>query len=171
MASISTTLPKVFSLESPNGSLYEASGLVFGTITQHFGLPRWLSGKEFACQCRRHWFNPGLGRSPGEGNGNSLQYSYLQNSMDRGAWWTTIHGVTKGSDMTYWLNNHGVLYCRTLPLCLAHVTAYSFVSAQISVSHILLALWTPLKCCFFFFFFSGFHLRCSSLQFHYAFSG
>jgi len=44
---------------------------------------------------------PGLGRSPGEGNGNSLQYSYLQNSMDRGAWWTTIHGVTKGSDMTY----------------------------------------------------------------------
>ena len=38
----------------------------------------------------------GLGRSPGEGNGNPLQYSCLENSMDRGAWWTTvIHGVRK----------------------------------------------------------------------------
>ena len=38
---------------------------------------------------------PGVGRSPGEGNGNPLQYSYLENSMDRGAWWLTVHGVTK----------------------------------------------------------------------------
>ena len=37
----------------------------------------------------------GLGRSPGEGNGNPLQYSCLENSMDRGAWWATDHGVTK----------------------------------------------------------------------------
>jgi len=36
-----------------------------------------------------------LGRSPGDGNGNSLQYSCLENSMDRGAWWGTIHGITK----------------------------------------------------------------------------
>ena len=36
---------------------------------------------------------PGLGRSPGEGNGNPLQYSCLGNSMDRGAWWATVHGV------------------------------------------------------------------------------
>ena len=43
---------------------------------------------------------PGLGRSPGEGNGNPLQYSCLENSMDRGAWWTTVHGVTKESDTT-----------------------------------------------------------------------
>ena len=41
---------------------------------------------------------PGRGRSPGGGNGNQLQYSCLQNSVDRGAWWATIHGVTKGSD-------------------------------------------------------------------------
>ena len=39
--------------------------------------------------------NPGLGRSPGEGNGNPLQYSCLGNPMDRGAWWATVHGVTK----------------------------------------------------------------------------
>ena len=37
----------------------------------------------------------GSGRSPGVGNGNSLQYSCLENSMDRGAWWATVHGVTK----------------------------------------------------------------------------
>ena len=38
---------------------------------------------------------PGLGRSPGVGNGNLLQYSCLDNSMDRGAWWATVYGVTK----------------------------------------------------------------------------
>jgi len=36
-----------------------------------------------------------LGRSPREGNGNPLQYSCLENSMDRGAWWAIVHGVTK----------------------------------------------------------------------------
>ena len=38
---------------------------------------------------------PGLGRSPGEGNGNPLQYSCLENPMDRRAWWATVHGVAK----------------------------------------------------------------------------
>ena len=38
---------------------------------------------------------PGSGRSPGEGNGNPLQYSCLENPMDGGAWWTTVHGVAK----------------------------------------------------------------------------
>jgi len=37
---------------------------------------------------------PGLGRSPGEGNGNPLQYFCLENSMNREAWWVTVHGVT-----------------------------------------------------------------------------
>ena len=43
---------------------------------------------------------PGLGRSPGKGNGNPLQYSCLENSMDRGAWQATVYGVAKESDMT-----------------------------------------------------------------------
>ena len=43
---------------------------------------------------------PGLGRSPGEGNDNTLQYSCLDYSMDRGAWWSTVHGVAKVSDTT-----------------------------------------------------------------------
>ena len=38
---------------------------------------------------------PGSGRSPGEGNGNPLQYPGLENPMDRGAWWATVHGVAK----------------------------------------------------------------------------
>ena len=48
---------------------------------------------------------PGSGRSPGEGNGNPLQYSCLENPMDRGAWWATVHGVAKSqtrlSDFTF----------------------------------------------------------------------
>ena len=43
---------------------------------------------------------PGLERSPGEGNGNPLQYSCLGNPMDRGAWWAIVHGVAKESDTT-----------------------------------------------------------------------
>ena len=38
---------------------------------------------------------PGLGRSPGGGHGNVLQYSCLENAMDRGAWWATVHGIAK----------------------------------------------------------------------------
>ena len=38
---------------------------------------------------------PGLGRSPGEWNGNPLQYPCLENPMDRGAWWATVHGITE----------------------------------------------------------------------------
>ena len=38
---------------------------------------------------------PGLGRSPGERNGNPLQYSWLENPMDRGAWWATVPGIAK----------------------------------------------------------------------------
>ena len=49
---------------------------------------------------------PGSGRSPGEGYGNPLQYSCLENSMDRGAWRAMVHGVAKALDVTEWLNNN-----------------------------------------------------------------
>ena len=64
------------------------------------GLPRWLSGKESTCQCRTRRFNPWVRRSPGEGNGNPLRYSCLKYPMDRGAWWTTVQGVTRESEPT-----------------------------------------------------------------------
>ena len=53
--------------------------------------------------------SPGLGRSPGEGNGNLLQYSCPENPMDRGAWQAAVHGATEESDTTSWLskNNRG----------------------------------------------------------------
>ena len=52
-------------------------------------------GKESACRAGDVGLIPGLGRSSGEANGNPLQYSGLENSMDRGTWWATVHGVTK----------------------------------------------------------------------------
>ena len=64
------------------------------------GLPRYLSGKESTCNAGDMGTIPRLGRSPGEGNGNSLQYSCLGNPMDRGAWQATVHGVAKELDMT-----------------------------------------------------------------------
>ena len=49
------------------------------------------------------------GRSPVEGNGNPLQYSSLGNPMDRGAWWATVHGITKELDTTWQLKNNNVI--------------------------------------------------------------
>ena len=49
---------------------------------------------------------PELGRSPGGGHGNPFQYSCLENSMNEGAWWATVHGVAKEPDMTEQLNNN-----------------------------------------------------------------
>ena len=59
------------------------------------GFPDGSDSKESACNAGDLGSNPGLGRSPGEENGNPLQYSYLENSMGRGAWQATVHGVTK----------------------------------------------------------------------------
>ena len=57
--------------------------------------PGGSAGKESVCQCRRHEFNPWVGRSLGGGNRNPLQYSCLKNPMDRGAWWATVHEVAE----------------------------------------------------------------------------
>ena len=54
---------------------------------------------------------PGWGRSPEGENGNPLLYSCLENPMDRGAWWATVHEVTKGPDKTEGLSTHSCKYC------------------------------------------------------------
>ena len=59
------------------------------------GFPGGSDSKESPCNAGDLGSIPGWGRSHGEGNGNSLHYSCLENPMDRGAWWTTVHGVTK----------------------------------------------------------------------------
>ena len=53
---------------------------------------------------------PGLGRSPGEANGNLLQYSCLENPLNRGAWWATVHRVTKSQTWLKWLSMHTCIY-------------------------------------------------------------
>ena len=64
-------------------------------LASYVGLPLWLTGHESTCNAGDVDWILGSGRSPGEGNGNLLQYSCLGNPMDRGAWWATFHGVTK----------------------------------------------------------------------------
>ena len=59
------------------------------------GFPGSSAGKESASNAGDLGLIPGLERSPAEGNGNPLQYSCLENAMDRGAWQATVHGVTK----------------------------------------------------------------------------
>ena len=81
------------------------SGLSVCTL----GFPSGTGGKEPACETvflqvesagdiREVGLIPGSGRSPGGEHGNPLQYSCLENPMDRGAWWGTVHGVTKRHD-------------------------------------------------------------------------
>ena len=53
------------------------------------------AAKESACSAGDPGLTPGWGRSPGEGNGNPLQYPCLENPMDRKSWWATVHGVVR----------------------------------------------------------------------------
>ena len=104
-----------------------------------------------------------MGRSPGEGNGNLLQYSCLGNPTDRGAWWATVCGVTKVSDMTELLNNNGppsavvaLLPAKSLPFrcyyckspggvsCMLWKTAFLATMGHLSVSSLIAWLCFPL---------------------------
>ena len=64
-------------------------------IPVFMGFPGGSQGKESACNVGDLGLLPGLGRSPGDGHGNPLQYSCLENPHGRGAWWATVHGVAK----------------------------------------------------------------------------
>ena len=59
------------------------------------GFPGGSAGRNSPANAGDKGLIPGSGRSPGEGNGNPLQYSCLEKPMDRGAWWATVHGVAK----------------------------------------------------------------------------
>ena len=85
-------------------SLEQINALIWGrerSRDQHlntsvgFGFPWWSDGKESTCNVGDLGSSPGLGRSPGEGNGNPLQDSCLENPRDRGDWWATVHGAAK----------------------------------------------------------------------------
>ena len=76
-----------------------------------WSFPGDASGTEPACQCRRCVIRdmgliPGSGRSPGGGHSNPLQYSCLENPMDRGAWQAAVHRITKSQTQVKQLNTH-----------------------------------------------------------------
>ena len=75
------------------------------------GFPGGSDSKEFICNVGDLGSIPGLGRFAGGGHGNPLQYSCLENPMDRGAWWATVHGVTKELDRTEQLSPHNMGSC------------------------------------------------------------
>ena len=100
------------------------------------GFPGGSDGNESACNVGDLGSFPGLGRSPGEGNGYPHQYSGLENPMDRGAWQATVHGGRKESDTTEWLS-----------LCLFNVMIlrFSHTGTRISSSFFLLISSIPLS--------------------------
>ena len=67
----------------------------YGTSSKRMAFPGGSDGKESACKAGDLGLIPGSGRYPGEGNGNPSQNFCLENSMDRGAWWATVHGAEK----------------------------------------------------------------------------
>ena len=64
-------------------------------MLRRMDFPGCSDGKELVCNAGDPSLTPGLGRSPGEGNGNPSQHSCLENPMVRGAWQATVHGIAK----------------------------------------------------------------------------
>ena len=76
------------------------------------GLPRWLSGKEVLANAGDSGSILRWERSPGGENGNLIQYSCLENSMDRGVWWASVHGLAKevGHDLMQLSTRTRIMY-------------------------------------------------------------
>ena len=105
MVSLATDNFKVITLFSENFLL---SGVK--------NLPGGSDGEEFACNAGDSGSIPGSGRPPGGGNDNPLQYSCLENPMDRGAWLTPIHGVTKSWTWQWLTLSLSLIYCDSMIL-------------------------------------------------------
>ena len=87
-------------MRKTNRYVYVAFGITVSLIS-HTGFPGGSVVKNQPANAGDVELTPGPGRSPGEGNGNSLQYSCLGNPMDRGAWWAIVHRCHKQVDMTW----------------------------------------------------------------------
>ena len=92
------------------------------------GFPGGTSGKESACKFRRHGFE----RAPGEGNGIPLQYSCLENPMDRGAWWAILHRVAKSQTRLKQLSTHTYNLCKLT----FHHPETAFQVSMVQVTHL-----------------------------------
>ena len=92
------------------------------------GFPGGAGSKEPTCQCRRgkrQEFNPGSRRSPGEGHGNPLQYSCLENRMERGAWWATVHSVAKSQTQLKRLSTQAHMCAKHWDECFAYSISFN----------------------------------------------
>ena len=97
------------SCEMPGWMKHKLGSRLLGgiSITSDKGFPSGAEVKASACNVGDLGSIPGSGRSPGEGNGNPLQYSCLKNPVDRGAWWATVHGSQRvGHDWATSLHFH-----------------------------------------------------------------
>ena len=81
--------------KNPQDLLAGTMSISFTTLSTEFGLPGGSVLKSLPASAGNLSLTPGLGRSPGEGNGNPLQYSCLENPMDREAWGATVYGVAR----------------------------------------------------------------------------
>ena len=86
---------------------------------------------------------PGLGRSPGEGNGNPLHYSCLENAMDRGPWWSTVHTAAKRQAGPRWFSTHRHTYANsawntTFKIQSDWKTMFNYIPAHLLISHSIL---------------------------------
>ena len=105
-SNLSTWSFMLASFPSNPSFMWQLELLSSSTILKHLGFPRWRNSKESTCQCRRCkrcGFDPWVEMIPWSRNGNPLQYSCLEDSMDRGDWQATVHGVTKSLT---WLSAH-----------------------------------------------------------------
>ena len=106
MPGISHRLEKLSAAQPGEAICLQQWGDVFGgagfSLYDSEGFLRWLSDKESACVAGATGdlgSIPGSGRSPGEGNDNPLQYSFLANPTDRGDWWATVQGITRSQTL------------------------------------------------------------------------
>ena len=101
--------------------------IYFPIIYPYMGLLGGSDGKESACNAGGPSSIPGSERSPGDGNGTPLQYSCLENPMDGGAWWATVHGVTKSWT---WLSNFTFVHTFIFQ-------SYTLLKPQVRYGHFL----------------------------------
>ena len=95
LLAVQGTLKSLLQHHSSKPSILRHSVFFIVQLSNPPGFPGGLDAKEFTCNVGDLGPIPGLGRSPGEGNSYPLQYSCLENSMDRGAWQAILHRVTK----------------------------------------------------------------------------
>ena len=107
------------------GVLHYSTLNFFDYLTSYGGFPGGSEDKASACNAGDPGSILGLGRSFGEGNGNPLQYSWLENPMDRAAWWATVHRVAKSwtrlSDFTHSPHMNPILRLSNCIVCVYHI--------------------------------------------------